>query len=68
MTDLTPARDDRRDATPTFTGNRALMLEEPLIFEMGLEHGTGVDVDGADPASGGSRLGGLERHRPIDLP
>ena len=29
----------------TWTGNRALMLEEPLIFEMGEEDGTGVDFD-----------------------
>ncbi|MEA3063243.1 MAG: glycine dehydrogenase subunit 2 [Sphingomonadales bacterium] len=28
---------------PTFTGNRALMLEEPLIFEMDEADGCGVD-------------------------
>ena len=50
----------------TWTGNRALMLEEPLIFEMGLEDGCGVDI--AAPAQRASRLGGLERNRPIDLP
>jgi glycine dehydrogenase subunit 2 len=50
----------------TWTGNRALMLEEPLIFEMDEEDGTGVDFD-AMPA-GATRLGGLERHRPIGLP
>jgi hypothetical protein len=27
----------------TFTGNRALMLEEPLIFEIGSTETTGVD-------------------------
>ena len=31
----------------TFTGNRALMLEEALIFEIGDEHTTGVDLDTA---------------------
>ncbi|MDB5693443.1 MAG: glycine dehydrogenase subunit 2, partial [Alphaproteobacteria bacterium] len=31
--------------TATWTGNRALMLEEPLIFEMGEEQGCGVDFD-----------------------
>jgi glycine dehydrogenase subunit 2 len=29
----------------TFTGNRALMLEEPLIFEMDEADGTGVDIE-----------------------
>lgn len=54
------------DAPETFTGNRALMLEEPLIFEYGAEHGTGVDLE-AVPAHV-SRLGGLERTAAIGLP
>ena len=29
----------------TTTGNRALMLEEPLIFEIGDSESTGVDFD-----------------------
>jgi len=49
----------------TFTGNRALMLEEALIFEIGLTETTGVDF-GEVPA-GKSRLGGLER-KSIGLP
>ncbi|MDP8993668.1 MAG: aminomethyl-transferring glycine dehydrogenase subunit GcvPB [Pseudomonadota bacterium] len=32
-------------ATDTWTGNRALMLEEPLIFEIGDETTTGVDFE-----------------------
>ncbi|MBA4307509.1 MAG: glycine dehydrogenase (aminomethyl-transferring) [Sphingopyxis sp.] len=50
----------------TFTGNRALMLEEALIFEIGTTDTTGVDL----PEVGGvaSRLGGLERNRTIGLP
>jgi glycine dehydrogenase subunit 2 len=52
--------------TDTWTGNRALMLEEPLIFEMGEEDGCGVDFE--DACSPGSRLAGLERNRPIGLP
>jgi len=32
-------------AAPTFTGNRALMLEEPLIFEIGDSETNGVDFD-----------------------
>ncbi|TMJ11258.1 MAG: aminomethyl-transferring glycine dehydrogenase subunit GcvPB, partial [Alphaproteobacteria bacterium] len=52
--------------TQTWTGNRALMLEEPLIFELGEEEGCGVDIDGAK--EGHTRLAGLERNRPIGLP
>ena len=38
----------------TFTGNRALMLEEPLIFEIGSTERTGVDFEDlpATPATG----------------
>jgi len=49
----------------TFTGNRALMLEEALLFEIGDTQTTGVDLD-AKPAVK-SRLGGLERNREIGL-
>jgi glycine dehydrogenase subunit 2 len=63
----------------TFTGNRALMLEEALIFEIGSSETCGVDFAPVhtDHAEGkgfvklsrsGSKLGGLERHRPIGLP
>ncbi len=51
---------------PTYTGNRALMLEEPLIFETGDTGTTGVDIP--PPPTMASRLGGLERNRPIGLP
>ena len=54
------------EAPPTTTGNRALMLEEPLLFEIGSRDQTGVDfdrsVDGADAG-----LGGLLRTS-LDLP
>jgi glycine dehydrogenase subunit 2 len=57
----------RQDAAPaTFTGNRALMLEEPLIFEIGSTETTGVEV--AEPVAVTSRLGGLARTAPIGLP
>ena len=54
------------DPHPTTTGNRALMLEEPLIFEIGDSERTGVDW----PADcwGESRLGDLARLERIDLP
>ena len=50
----------------TYTGNKGLMLEEALIFEIGDGNTTGVDI--ADIACAPSRLGGLERVRAIGLP
>ena len=50
----------------TSTGNRALMLEEPLIFEIGDTRTTGVDFADSDVAH--DRLGGLTRKAPIGLP
>jgi len=52
-------------AVTTTTGNRALMLEEPLLFEIGSRGQTGVDFEPAKP--GASRLGGLDRNG-LDLP
>ncbi|MBM3564114.1 MAG: glycine dehydrogenase subunit 2 [Alphaproteobacteria bacterium] len=55
------------DGTPaTFTGNRGLDQEEPLIFEIGRLDATGVDIDAPAPVS--NRLGALERAAPIGLP
>ncbi len=51
---------------PTFTSNRALQLEEGLIFEIGRPDVSGVDLD--EPAPFEARLGGLEREAPIGLP
>lgn len=50
----------------TTTGNRALMLEEPLIFEIGKAETTGVDLPEIDE-SAPTRLGGFERSAPIGL-
>jgi len=50
----------------TVTGNRALMLEEPLIFEIGDNDSTGVDFE--PQALAAQRLAGLERRAPINLP
>ena len=52
------------DDSTTFTGNRALMLEEALIFEIGGSETTGVDFDEAAPAAD---LGALARTAPIGL-
>src|SRR5215467_13614357 len=56
----------RRAAPETFTGNRALEIEEALIFESGRPEVTGVDLD--EPTAFALRLGGLERKAPIGLP
>ncbi len=50
----------------TSTGNRGLMLEEPLLFEIGRSDVTGVDLPEIDP-SAPTRLGGLERSEAIGL-
>ncbi|HWI76836.1 MAG TPA: aminomethyl-transferring glycine dehydrogenase subunit GcvPB, partial [Sphingomicrobium sp.] len=52
--------------TQTVTGNRALQLEEPLLFERGRLDQTGVDLP--DAKISGKRLSGLERNRDIGLP
>jgi len=49
----------------TFTGNRALMLEESLLFEMDEADGCGVDFGPAPKVE--SRLGNLARSAPIGL-
>jgi glycine dehydrogenase subunit 2 len=50
----------------TFTGNRGLQLEEPLIFEQDSPGHCGVDFP--EPPAHRCRLGGLERKSPIGLP
>ena len=62
-----PAEDSGATQTiGTSTGNRALMLEEALIFEIGDASRTGVDLPEAPKTA--SRLGGLERKSAIGLP
>ncbi|MGT2513463.1 aminomethyl-transferring glycine dehydrogenase subunit GcvPB [Sphingomonas panni] len=58
--------DTSQAAQATFTGNRALMLEEALIFEIGSGETTGVDIDEAPKVA--SRLGGHARKGAIGLP
>jgi glycine dehydrogenase subunit 2 len=50
----------------SFTGNRALDMEEALIFETGRPDATGVDIE--EPAPFASRLGGHARAGEIGLP
>jgi glycine cleavage system P protein (glycine dehydrogenase) subunit 2 len=53
-------------APPTFTGNKALQIEEALSFEIGGFDRTGVDFPPAEDRA--DRLGGLGRDSDIGLP
>jgi glycine dehydrogenase subunit 2 len=57
---------EARPPAATATGNRALMLEEALIFEIGSTDTTGVDFAEAPKVE--SRLGNLARTDSIGLP
>jgi len=50
----------------TFTANRGLQVEEPLLFEIGRHDVTGVDLP--EPPRVESRLGRHKRLTPLDLP
>ena len=66
MLDRPATMEQDRETPRTFTGNRALDQEEPLLFEIGRVEATGVDVEDAPHVE--TRLGGLERKAPIGLP
>jgi glycine dehydrogenase subunit 2 len=65
MTDMTKTAFVAGDRPATFTGNRALQIEEPLIFEIGSGITCGVDLE--EPEAVESQLGGLERTETIGL-
>jgi glycine dehydrogenase subunit 2 len=50
----------------TFTGNRGLDMEEPLIFEIGRDDVSGVDLP--EPVAHKNRLGAHARTTALDLP
>ena len=54
------------DTHGTFTGNRALQIEEPLIFEMGQPGRCGVDLP--EPPKVKDRFNGLRRSGEVGLP
>ena len=56
---------NRPNTVSTVTGNRALDIEEPLIFEQG---GGVCGVDLPEPLPCAARLGGQERRGPTGLP
>jgi len=53
-------------AAETISGNRGLMIEEPLLFERDQPGRSGVDLPA--PPAVADRLGGLRRCGPIGLP
>ena len=61
----TPSAEPAAYGARSVTGNRALMLEEPLLFEIGSRNQTGIDLEEMESRTG--RLGGLERGG-LDLP
>ena len=65
MTDMTKTSFVAADRPATITGNRALQIEEPLIFEIGSLTTCGVDLEEPEPVE--NRLGGLERTETIGL-
>jgi glycine dehydrogenase subunit 2 len=62
----TAAGEAEARGSETFTGNRGLAIEEPLIFEIGRTDTTGVDLD--EPGKFSARLGKLVRREPLGLP
>ena len=68
--EMNAAGDGMHSGPPTVSGNRALMLEEPLLFEIGHADETGVDLPEvpAGFGAGANRLGGFERSEAIGLP
>ena len=58
--------DAAKGARETYSGDRALRHEEPLVFERGRPEVSGVDLPEVDLSS--DRLGGLMRTEPIGIP
>ena len=68
-----PANANDLAGDATFTANRGLQIEEPLIFEVGRPEVTGVDLPpqearSAGGATGKGKLGNHARRAPLDLP
>jgi glycine dehydrogenase subunit 2 len=51
---------------PTLSGNRGLLIEEPLLFEQDAPGRSGVDLP--PPPASADRLGALRRQGPVGLP
>ena len=64
--EFVPETVEAMDEPKTFTGNRGLSIEEPLIFEIGSPETSGVDFEEAPAVR--IAPGRLERGEPIGLP
>lgn len=65
--DLSSLTNDTRSKTPkTFTGNRALEIHEPLLFEIGRQDAIGVDIEEVGDFT--FHLSGLEQAEALPLP
>src|SRR5690349_4704157 len=62
----TPANE--QGEAQTVTGNRALMLEEPLIFEIGSTEQTGVDFSPSPPSAGEGKRSEAQQGEGAPLP
>ncbi|MCT8266952.1 aminomethyl-transferring glycine dehydrogenase subunit GcvPB [Afifella sp. JA880] len=63
---LAPSLATLKPKRPTFSGNKALDISEPLLFELGRDGVSGVDIE--EPAAFTPRLGGQKRQAALDLP
>ena len=63
---LDAGADAQHAASETFSGNRGLLIEEPLIFEIGDAARSGVDFPPAEACA--PRLGDCGRESALDLP
>jgi len=61
-----PVAGSQQPKTVTISGSKGLEFDEPLIFEMGEEGRTGVDINPVEISD--SRLGGLTRKENVGLP
>ncbi len=58
--------EDITEANETYSGHKGLLMNEPLLFEVGGLDKTGVDLPSSDETE--TMLGGLERTEAIGLP
>jgi glycine dehydrogenase subunit 2 len=66
MNDMRTGSFAKTSEPDTYTGNRGLQIEEPLIFESGALESSGVDLE--EPEAFKSRLGDMERQDSMGLP
>jgi hypothetical protein len=66
MNDMRTGSFTKTSEPDTYTGNRGLQIEEPLIFESGALETSGVDLEEPEPFE--SRLGDMERQDSMGLP